>query len=197
MAREEKLSPRVGVGESGCADCRPQQSQHVGVPELAEEAWERSDQVSVWKDLQLPLLQQLNHEQCLLGKAGTSSIFLDGRFAFEEAVAAYESVLLLDAARFQTLLLMGEENAAMVYAQNVLTWHRSSVFQLLPDEIARTRSKNLAEQDGRREPDVRSELRRSAEAFIETVFEIDRHLTERIELLAYLIDKGIRGRRLR
>lgn len=138
--------------------------------ELAEEAWSHSDPVSVWKCLQLPLLQQLNYGQCLLGKNGTSSIFLDERFAFEEAVTAYESTLLLDTARFQTLLLMGEEKAAVDHAQNFLAWHEASVFQLAPDDIARTTAKRIAGPAARHEPNVRGQLRRKAEDLKEKAF---------------------------
>jgi hypothetical protein len=192
--RREAVAARLAAERVDVQTVVRNKANTLACLELAEEAWARSDPVPVWDGLQLPLLQQLTYEQCLLGKGGTTSIFLDGRFLFEESIAAYESVLLLDAARFQTLLLMGEERAAAVHAQRVLAWHRGSVFQLAPDEIARATSQRLAERDNRGEPDVRSELRRKAEAFIEKVFEIDRHLVERIELVKYLLDKGIRGR---
>ncbi|MBI3822047.1 MAG: lipase family protein [Planctomycetes bacterium] len=162
--------------------------------QLAEEAWSHSDPVSIWKSLQLPLVQQISYEQCLLGKGARNSIFLDDRFAFEEAIAAYESLLLLDAARFQTLLLMEEKRAALFAAETFLAWHRDAVFQLTPDEIARATSLRRAGDDTRKEPDVRRDLLRMAETFKERVLEINQHVAARIELIRYLIAKEMSGR---
>jgi hypothetical protein len=142
----------------------------------------------------LPLLEQINYEQCLLGKGGVKSIFVDDRFTFAEAVSAYESVLLLDAARFQTLLLMGEERAAQHHAEEFLAWHEASIFQLTPDDIARTTAKQMAHKTVRKESDVRLEMLREANDFKEKVLEIHRHSVQRIDLVTYLIEKGIRGR---
>ena len=128
---------------------------------------------------------------CLLGKAGTHSIFEDQRFSFDEAVEAYESVLLLDAARFQSLLLMGEERAAMQHAQKFVDWHHASVSQLAPGNIASVRSKSV---DTAAERDLRHEWTRKAKDFKELALEIHRHLVERIHLVLYLLEKGISGR---
>jgi hypothetical protein len=160
----------------------------------AEEAWAHSDPVSIWKELQLPLIRQINHEQCLLGKGGTSSIFLDGRFTFEEAVATYESVLLLDAARFQTLMLMDEKRVALFDAEKLLAWHREAVNSLAPDDIARSTAQYVPGDHPGNEADIRRDLLRKAQAFKNHVLEIHQQILSRIELTRYLLEKEIDGR---
>jgi hypothetical protein len=193
-ARQEAIAARLVAEKVDLQMLTRNRANTLACLELAEEAWLRSDPVPIWRDLQLPLLQQLNYEQCLLGKADATSIFLDERFYFEEAVAAYESVLLLDAVRFQTLLLMSEERAALANAEKILAWHQTSVFELKPDEVARAASKRAAKQADSKEVDVRRNLLRKIMTFKEKVHEINRHMVGRIELIRYLLEKGISGR---
>jgi triacylglycerol lipase len=192
--RRDAVAARLAAERVDVRSVLGNKARTMACLEQAEEAWQYSDPVPIWEQLRWPLLEQLNHEQCLVGKGETRSIFLDSRFSFEEAVAAYESVLLLDAARTQILLLTSQEKAALFHAQNMLTWHLQSVFPLGPDEIAGATSTYRATQEQREERDMRHELLRRAVGFKERVIEIQRHMESRIDLIRYLLDKGISGR---
>lgn len=193
-SRQEALAARLAAERLEVRTVSQNKANMVALLEYAEEAWSRSDPTSAWLELQLPLLTQLNYEQCLLGKAAAKSILLDGRFTFEEAIMAYESVLLLDSVRFQTLLLLDEKAAALVYAQRFLEWHESAILKLPPDEIARARSSVPGEGKMHDEPELRAHARRRAQGFKEQVFEVHRHAGQRIDLVRYLLDRAINGR---
>ena len=190
-ARREAVAARLAAERADVQTVIRNKANTLTCLGLAEAAWAYSDPVSVWKDLQIPMLLQLKYEQCLIGNGVASSIFHDRRFSFEEAMESYESVLLLDAAFFQTLLLQGEEKAAVQYGQQFVDWHDASICQLPPGDIASARSRHVATTSER---DLRLESIRKAKEFKGMALEIHRHLRQRIELIRYLLEKGIRGR---
>jgi len=154
---------------------------------LAEAAWHHTDPVPRWKELMNPLFQQQTFEQCLVGSEAGRSILLDNRFEFEEAVQAYESTLILASAHSQTLLLVGQERAALHHAEEFHKWHTELIVPIDPVDMVNPR---VSATDA----DERSRRRRKAESFKQHALEIDRQLAGRVQLVRYLIDKGVSGR---
>jgi hypothetical protein len=163
--------------------------------ERGEEAWQRSDASDVWRQLDGPLDEVQRYGRALVDGGGPEpSVFHDPRFSLEEAVAAYEAVLVLAAARVQTLLLLDEHDAARHHAAEVHRWHEKAMAGLTPVDIAAARSLHMAEAEGLSEADARSRLLRVARPFKECVHEIRLQLADRPALLTTLATKGIRGR---
>jgi hypothetical protein len=163
--------------------------------ERGEEAWKRRDAINVWRQLDGPLDEVQRYGRALVDGGGPEpSVFRDPRFSLEEAVAAYESVLVLAAARLQTLLLLDEHAAARHHAEEVHQWHERAIADLTPVDIAAARSRPLAEAEGMSEEDARSRLLRVARTFKDGVHEIRLQLADRPALFTTLAAKGIRGR---
>jgi hypothetical protein len=160
----------------------------------AEEAWARSDAADVWREVEGPLDQAQRYWRGLVGGAGAPPLFLDGRFRLEEAVAAYEAVLVLAAARVQVLLLIGQDRAALLLAEDLLGWHERVTAGLTPVDVAAARSRRLAAEEGLSEEDARARLLRSTGPAVDAMREVQLHLGDLPHLLRLLDRLGIRGR---
>jgi hypothetical protein len=129
-----------------------------------------------------------------VGGGAGDSIFLDPRFAIEEAVVAYETALTLAAARVQTLLLLEEHAAALHHAREFHGWHEEVVGGLVAIDIAAARSAAVAEAEGVAEAHARSRLLRLSKGFMDGVHEIQLHVAGRPAVIQELRDRGIPGR---
>jgi hypothetical protein len=160
----------------------------------AEEAWERSDAVSVWREVEGPLDLAQCYWRHLVAGQGDGGLFLDPRFEFAQAAAAYEAVLVLAHARVQVLLLLEERRAARRCLAEALEWHGVTVLPLEPERVAAARARALAGSAGLRETDARLQLLRHTERFKATVREVHLNLGTAPELVADLERRGISGR---
>jgi hypothetical protein len=129
-----------------------------------------------------------------VGGAFGPSILCDPRFAFDQAVAAYEAALTLASARVQTLLLLGEMAVARGHAQEFHQWHDRTMFGLTAVEIAEARSGELSRRTGMREGDARSQLLPAAREFVRTAREIQLLTADRADVIQDLIARGVSGR---
>jgi hypothetical protein len=125
-----------------------------------EDAWLRSDPVQVWKELEGPLFAEQVYWQALLMGKASPPLFRDPRFTLEEAVAAYETVLVLASAHIHTLLLIEEEKLARHRAAEFRRWNDQLIFDLRAIDLATARSDDLAKKEGMRELDARARLLR-------------------------------------
>jgi len=160
----------------------------------AEEAWVRSDAVEVWKRLEGRLDEAQQYWRCLVAGRVGKSIFLDPNFTLEEAMAGYEAILILAAARIQILLLIEQLAGAQHYAREFCRWHEEVMFNLAAIDIATARSQQLAEKRGISEEDARSELLHQTNGFVKGIHEVHLHSEHRPALLQAIADKGLRGR---
>lgn len=159
----------------------------------AEEAWDRSDARDVWRQLEGPLDEEQRYWRALVGDGTGRSVFLDGRFTLEQAVAAYGSVLTLAAARVQALLLLDETEAARRQTEELCRWHEQTMLGLTAVDLARVRAKQLAAAAGLREVDARARLLDTSHRFLTHVCEIHLGLAGRQELVRSLAERGVSG----
>jgi hypothetical protein len=192
--RRETVAARVAVQRVGDLIATRDWARTKSLLQRSEEAWDRSDAAYVWRQLEGPLLEEQLYWRALVDGQVATPIFRNPGFTLEQAVAAYELALTLASARIQTLLLLEEHAAARRHALEFHDWHERAVSGLRPIAIAEARSRQLAEETGRSEPDARTNLLGRSERFIDGAREIQLHVADRPAVIQKLMDRGIRGR---
>jgi hypothetical protein len=115
----------------------------------------------------------------------------DTRFTLEQAAAAYETVLTLASARIQTLMLLGQMEAAHGHAADFHKWHEQTMFKLSSADIARLWAPQVAPETGLTESEAHSQLLRTSRQFVEGVFDIESCLAGRPELIQTLMQRNM------
>jgi len=150
---------------------------------------------------QTPLASGPNWRGRWTGRSTTVAVWSEGwrarsscatpRFRLGEA-AAYEAVLVLGAARVQTLLLIEEPAAALHHARDFCRWHQEAILGLTSAEIASARWRPGS---GRR--DLGGRPRQAAVAGTALAgggLGGHLHVGARPAAVRSLIDRGVRGR---
>jgi hypothetical protein len=109
-------------------------------------------------------------------------------------VAAYEAVLVLAAARIQTLLLLEQYAGALHHAREFHRWHEQVLDGLTSIDIAVARSRHAAEADGLPEEDARTLLLQRSKPLLGGIHEIQLHVADRPAVMRSVAERGIRGR---
>jgi hypothetical protein len=188
-SRIECLGQRIDARQT--ADAR---GKLASLLSRAEEAWVRKDAELVWRALDPDLSDAHHVHRFLACPPGGKSLFLDHRFALEEAVAAYEAALMLAGLRIQVLLLLEQMPAALHFSRDVRDWAVGAIGGLRTTDIVDLRWKALAEAKGLKEDDARSRLSGQVVRMLDTLQHARDCLDARPALLEDLAHRPVSGR---
>jgi hypothetical protein len=135
---------------------------------LGDEAWARSDQTDVWRELAQKLSLEENYYRALMetDRPQGQSIIKDSAITWTDVVASHESLAQLVAARIKCLLLLNELAAAHDYAEAWGNWLRRNFRDLTPPTLVDGRLRSQALPKGSDTGVLRLELLPQAEEFI-------------------------------
>lgn len=161
---------------------------------LGEEALSRQDKFTIWGNISNQLLEEDHYYRHLLsGTSMNPNIFLDDTYPLDFCILTLESLVTVNSARFQSLFLCGELEAAKHYGIELSTWYNEAFDILSPIDIVLAKAPHQARQTGRPVNEIKQEMLQTTKPFMASLRELQANMATRPQLVQTLIDQRLNG----